>query len=171
MKSFISYQADCDFSIENLPYGVYSTDANVSKLISEFCICAMICNCVQTASFVRYKSSFNRRGAGRQGQQGVIMRCFSLLLQPTPRIGVAIGDQVLDLGAIKHIFDGPHLRSHQHVFEQVRNFLECHAKDKKGIVLWRKVSRGDQTRFRPHRSYVYQRIKFCVAHIFIFTQR
>jgi hypothetical protein len=125
---------------------------------------------MQTAYFVRYKSSINRRGAGRQGQQGVIMRWVSLLLQPTPRIGVAIGDQVLDLGTIKHIFDGPHLRSHQHVFEQVRNFLECHAKDKKGIVLWRKVSRGDETRFRPHRRYASKRIKFgvCCAHFVVY---
>lgn len=30
MKSFISYPEDCDFPIENLPYGIFSTDNNVS---------------------------------------------------------------------------------------------------------------------------------------------
>jgi len=35
-----------------------------------------------------------------------------------PRIGVAIGDYVLDLSQIKHLFDGPELKD-KHVFEQV----------------------------------------------------
>ncbi|XP_016135912.1 fumarylacetoacetase [Sinocyclocheilus grahami] len=34
------------------------------------------------------------------------------------RIGVAIGDQILDLSAIKHLFNGPALGPHQDVFEQ-----------------------------------------------------
>ncbi|KAJ7311072.1 hypothetical protein JRQ81_006670 [Phrynocephalus forsythii] len=43
---------------------------------------------------------------------------FSTKEEPRHRIGVAIGDQVLDLGAIKHLFDGPILSKHCHVFEQ-----------------------------------------------------
>ncbi|XP_059485882.1 fumarylacetoacetase [Neocloeon triangulifer] len=65
MKSFVSYSSDCEFPIENLPYGVFSTADN-----------------------------------------------------STPRIGVAIGDQVLDLSVVKHFFDGPHLRDNQTVFQQ-----------------------------------------------------
>uniref|UniRef100_A0A673GP71 Fumarylacetoacetase n=1 Tax=Sinocyclocheilus rhinocerous TaxID=307959 RepID=A0A673GP71_9TELE len=34
------------------------------------------------------------------------------------RIGVAIGDQILDLSVIKHLFNGPALGPHQDVFEQ-----------------------------------------------------
>ncbi|CAI5792784.1 fumarylacetoacetase [Podarcis lilfordi] len=43
---------------------------------------------------------------------------FSTKEQPRPRIGVAIGDQVLDLSAIKHLFDGPILSKQHHVFDQ-----------------------------------------------------
>lgn len=32
MKSFIQYQQYCDFPIENLPYGVFSTNNDVSKM-------------------------------------------------------------------------------------------------------------------------------------------
>ncbi|XP_048375578.1 fumarylacetoacetase isoform X1 [Sphaerodactylus townsendi] len=34
------------------------------------------------------------------------------------RIGVAIGNQVLDLSAVKHLFDGPVLSKHHHIFDQ-----------------------------------------------------
>uniref|UniRef100_A0A8C1WNZ4 Fumarylacetoacetase n=1 Tax=Cyprinus carpio TaxID=7962 RepID=A0A8C1WNZ4_CYPCA len=34
------------------------------------------------------------------------------------RIGIAIGDQILDLSVIKHLFNGPALGPHQDVFEQ-----------------------------------------------------
>ncbi|PAV56966.1 hypothetical protein WR25_04083 [Diploscapter pachys] len=34
------------------------------------------------------------------------------------RIGVAIGDQILDLSAIAHLFDGPNLKAHQNVFKE-----------------------------------------------------
>ncbi|XP_067411805.1 fumarylacetoacetase isoform X3 [Emydura macquarii macquarii] len=37
---------------------------------------------------------------------------------PRHRIGVAIGDQVLDLSAVKHLFSGPALSKHQNVFDQ-----------------------------------------------------
>ncbi|XP_022410284.1 fumarylacetoacetase isoform X3 [Delphinapterus leucas] len=37
---------------------------------------------------------------------------------PRPRIGVAIGDQILDLSVIKHLFTGPVLSQHQDVFDQ-----------------------------------------------------
>lgn len=39
--------------------------------------------------------------------------------QPRPRIGVAIGDQILDLSVIKHLFTGPVLSKQQDVFDQV----------------------------------------------------
>lgn len=39
--------------------------------------------------------------------------------QPRHRIGVAIGDQILDLSVIRHLFNGPALAKHQHVFDQV----------------------------------------------------
>ncbi|XP_015416050.1 PREDICTED: fumarylacetoacetase, partial [Myotis davidii] len=45
--------------------------------------------------------------------------------KPRPRIGVAIGDQILDLSLIKHLFTGPVLSKHQDVFIQptLNNFM------------------------------------------------
>ncbi|XP_060116256.1 fumarylacetoacetase [Heteronotia binoei] len=43
---------------------------------------------------------------------------FSTKDQPRHRIGVAIGNQVLDLSAVKHLFDGPILSKHPQVFDQ-----------------------------------------------------
>uniref|UniRef100_A0AAY4EBQ8 Fumarylacetoacetase n=1 Tax=Denticeps clupeoides TaxID=299321 RepID=A0AAY4EBQ8_9TELE len=63
--SFVKIEEDSDFSMHNLPFGVFSTRDN-----------------------------------------------------PRPRIGVAIGDQILDLGVIKHLFTGPVLSAHQDVFGQ-----------------------------------------------------
>lgn len=40
-------------------------------------------------------------------------------LQPRHRLGVAIGDQILDLSVVKHLFNGPALAKHQHIFDQV----------------------------------------------------
>lgn len=42
------------------------------------------------------------------------------------RIGVAIGDQILDLSVVKHLFDGPILKNSQHVFEEptLNSFME-----------------------------------------------
>ncbi|XP_069322631.1 fumarylacetoacetase isoform X1 [Eulemur rufifrons] len=37
---------------------------------------------------------------------------------PRPRIGVAIGDQILDLSVVKHLFSGPVLSQHRDVFDQ-----------------------------------------------------
>ncbi|XP_054257810.1 fumarylacetoacetase-like [Macrosteles quadrilineatus] len=65
MKSFIPYPENSEFPIENLPYGVFSTQNNKQH-----------------------------------------------------RIGVAIGDQILDLSKIKHLFNGPQLKNHQDVFSQ-----------------------------------------------------
>ncbi|EFA06443.1 fumarylacetoacetase [Tribolium castaneum] len=65
MKCFIRYEKYCDFPIENLPYGVFSTKDD-----------------------------------------------------PTHRIGVAIGDQILDLRQISHLFVGPELKNNQDVFKQ-----------------------------------------------------
>ncbi|KAF4532055.1 hypothetical protein B566_EDAN016127 [Ephemera danica] len=76
MKSFITYSENCDFPIENLPYGLFSTASDA-----------------------------------------------------TPRIGVAIGDLVLDLNVIKHLFDGPQLRDKQHVFAEVSTVSRVFAAD------------------------------------------
>ena len=38
---------------------------------------------------------------------------FSTSENPTPRIGVAIGEQILDLSKISHLFSGPKLSKHQ----------------------------------------------------------
>lgn len=65
MKSFVNYSADCDFPIENLPYGIFSTKN-----------------------------------------------------KPEKRIGVAIGDEILNLRAIAHYFDGPLLKNKQDVFHR-----------------------------------------------------
>jgi fumarylacetoacetase len=43
---------------------------------------------------------------------------FSRFGEETRRIGVAIGDFVLDLSAITHLFNGPHLQGRQEVFLQ-----------------------------------------------------
>ncbi|XP_072516577.1 fumarylacetoacetase [Salminus brasiliensis] len=43
---------------------------------------------------------------------------FSTQDHPRHRIGVAIGDQILDLSVVKHLFNGPVLGKHQDVFEQ-----------------------------------------------------
>ncbi|XP_018416865.1 PREDICTED: fumarylacetoacetase [Nanorana parkeri] len=70
--SFIPVEADCDFPIRNLPYGVFSTED-----------------------------------------------------EPRHRIGVAIGDQVLDLSVIRHLFNGPFMSAHQAVFNEptLNNFM------------------------------------------------
>ncbi|XP_076012002.1 fumarylacetoacetase [Genypterus blacodes] len=43
---------------------------------------------------------------------------FSTHRNPRHRIGVAIGDQIVDLSVIKTLFQGPELSEHQHVFDQ-----------------------------------------------------
>uniref|UniRef100_A0A915D8P6 Fumarylacetoacetase n=1 Tax=Ditylenchus dipsaci TaxID=166011 RepID=A0A915D8P6_9BILA len=63
--SFIEVPQGSDFPIENLPYGIFSTQEN-----------------------------------------------------PKKRVGVAIGDQILDLSTVKHFFTGPQLQARQNVFEQ-----------------------------------------------------
>ena len=40
-------------------------------------------------------------------------------LQPVQQIGVAIGDQILALQAVSHLFNGPVLCNVQHVFQEV----------------------------------------------------
>lgn len=61
--SYIEVSPDSDFSLQNLPYGVFSTSEN-----------------------------------------------------PQHRIGVAIGDLILDLSKVKHLFTGPELHDKQDVF-------------------------------------------------------
>lgn len=43
---------------------------------------------------------------------------FSTKNDKTHRIGVAIGNLILDLKQISHLFDGPLLKNHQHVFQE-----------------------------------------------------
>jgi len=45
------------------------------------------------------------------------------------RIGVAIGNEIVDLSVIKHLFQGPNLQKHQDVFDQpvLNNFMELGA--------------------------------------------
>nr|XP_032831759.1 fumarylacetoacetase [Petromyzon marinus]XP_032831760.1 fumarylacetoacetase [Petromyzon marinus]XP_032831761.1 fumarylacetoacetase [Petromyzon marinus] len=43
---------------------------------------------------------------------------FSTRDNPRPRIGVAIGDHILDLGVVKEAFSGPELAPHQHVLTE-----------------------------------------------------
>jgi len=45
---------------------------------------------------------------------------FSTAADARPRIGVAIGESVLDLSQISHLFTGPNLAGHQDVFKQSR---------------------------------------------------
>jgi len=68
-RSFVSYPADSDFPIQNLPYGVFYRDADHTK---------------------------------------------------RPTIGVAIGEQVLDLSVVAKagLFDGPAIKDHAHVFHE-----------------------------------------------------
>uniref|UniRef100_A0A914YSB4 Fumarylacetoacetase n=2 Tax=Panagrolaimus superbus TaxID=310955 RepID=A0A914YSB4_9BILA len=50
---------------------------------------------------------------------------FSTTNNPVKRIGVAIGDFILDLSVVKHFFTGPHLGKHQDVFsrETLNDFM------------------------------------------------
>ena len=41
-----------------------------------------------------------------------------ILLKTTHRIGVAIGDFVLDLSQVSHLFDGPNMKAHQNVLKE-----------------------------------------------------
>lgn len=58
--AIVSIPSDSDFTLDNLPYGVFTTEDN-----------------------------------------------------PTPRIGVAIGDHILDLNKVAFLFDGPLMKSQQ----------------------------------------------------------
>lgn len=65
MMSFVEVSPDSHFPIQNLPYGVFSTNDN-----------------------------------------------------PQHRIGVAIGDKILDISVVKHLFNGPALNGFQDVFDK-----------------------------------------------------
>ncbi|XP_077293001.1 fumarylacetoacetate hydrolase [Arctopsyche grandis] len=65
MKSFVEIPSDCDFSMLNIPYGVFTSPKNSER-----------------------------------------------------HIGVAIGELILDLNVIAHLFDSPLLVHHQHVFKE-----------------------------------------------------
>lgn len=60
---------------------------------------------------------------------------FSTVNNPTPRIGVAIGNLILSLHEIAHLFNGPHLKGHQHVFREntLNSFMGL------GIAAWKEA--------------------------------
>ncbi|KAI7814383.1 fumarylacetoacetase [Triplophysa rosa] len=73
---------------------------------------------------------------------------FSTSDSPRHRIGVAIGDQILDLSVIKHLFNGPALKSHQDVFEQptLNAFMAL------GYDAWREARKSLQTLLAANES-------------------
>ena len=88
--SFIAVSEDSDFPIQNLPYGIFSTQDNVSL---GHAWCASIRVCV-------------------------------LFLQAKRRMGVAIGEQVLDLSVVAPLFfTGPVLSAHPQVSPVTPNIL------------------------------------------------
>ena len=48
----------------------------------------------------------------------ISIKTINYNFQPQKRIGVAIGDQILDLYAIANYFTGPHLEKKQNVFRE-----------------------------------------------------
>lgn len=48
------------------------------------------------------------------------------MFQPTHKIGVAIGNEILNLKEISHFFDGPELKDHQYVFKDVGALYNIH---------------------------------------------
>jgi len=65
---------------------------------------------------------------------------FSTATQPEHRIGVAIGDQVLDLSKISHLFDGHLLKGSQHVFRdetlnRLMGLTSAHWKEARATLL------------------------------------
>ena len=40
------------------------------------------------------------------------------MFQPQHRVGVAIGDKILDVGVVKHLFNGPVMQDKMHVFDK-----------------------------------------------------
>lgn len=81
LNSFVPVPDGSGFTLENLPYGIFSTTNDVRT----------------SSNFFAFLSN----------------------LQDKKRIGVALGDQILDLSLVKHLFTGPLLSGCQHVFEQV----------------------------------------------------
>lgn len=88
--SFIQVSPENHFPIKNLPYGVFSTPDNVSTS-KHF-----------TAVLLKLKSN----------------NCFCDQ-QPRHRIGVAIGEKVLDLAEISDLFTGPLMSQRKSVFREV----------------------------------------------------
>lgn len=75
---FLDIHPDSEFSIHNLPFGIFSTKVNSIKQ-------------------------------------------FNILKSTLPRVGVAIGDHVLDCSELQKrgLFNGPFLSNHPNVFTQV----------------------------------------------------
>ncbi|KAM9311124.1 fumarylacetoacetase [Gastrophryne carolinensis] len=74
---------------------------------------------------------------------------FSTADEPRHRIGVAIGEQVLDLSVIRHLFNGPFLSGHQDVFNEptLNNFmaLGCNAWREARQVLQKLLAASEPT--------------------------
>nr|XP_045613587.1 fumarylacetoacetase-like [Procambarus clarkii] len=66
---------------------------------------------------------------------------FSTCDNPSHHIGVAIGNLILDLSVISHLFNGPVLKAHQQVFQQatLNDFMSL------GIPAWREARSTLQT--------------------------
>lgn len=79
--SFISVDPESPFPIQNLPYGIFSTESEVCRCFTGAARCI-------TDVFT-----------------------FPFNFQPKHHIGVAIGDQILDLSKIAHLFEGKLLKN------------------------------------------------------------
>lgn len=49
-----------------------------------------------------------------------VLKHNMIFLQPTLQIGVAIGDQILKLKEVAHLFNGPELKNQQNALKQVK---------------------------------------------------
>ena len=97
--SFVSIPENSDFPLENLPYGIFSTADKVRTGHLNFRLILLWCYCIH---FLLSNSLL-----------------FYIKIQVQPRIGVAIGEHILDLHEVAHLFDGPELKNNQHVLREV----------------------------------------------------
>ena len=95
MQSFIDVSPDSHFPIQNLPYGIFSTGTNV---------CMLICR---------------RPDQHKTALIIVLLSLSYMYLQPSPRIGVAIGEYVLDVREVAQYFTGPQLSARREVMMEV----------------------------------------------------
>ena len=60
--------------------------------------------------------------------------CF--YFQPKHRIGVAIGDKILDMSVVKHLFSGPNMTDKQDVFDKVSVLFPCISNGDTAVLHW-----------------------------------